>query len=59
MLYMSHDTTPWTGAVSGFALIIAGLALWPAFAQPAAGDADHQDSGTAGRASEVEHVAPS
>jgi hypothetical protein len=59
MLYSPSDTTPWTGAVTGFALIIAGIALWPAFAQPAAGDEDHQDSGMAGPASEVEHVAPS
>jgi hypothetical protein len=58
MFYTSYDTTPWTGAVTGFALIIAGIALWPAFAQPATSDEDHQDSGMAGPASEVEHVAP-
>ena len=59
MLYPSDDTPPWTGAVTGLALIVAGFALWPAFARPAAGDEDLPVSSMAGPAGELEHVAPS
>ena len=28
--YMSHDSTPWAGAVTGVLLVAAGCAVWPA-----------------------------
>lgn len=32
--YMSHDSTPWTGAVTGVLLVTAGFAVWPATSAP-------------------------
>ncbi|MBD3925053.1 hypothetical protein IEZ26_10510 [Nocardioides cavernae] len=32
--YMSHDSTPWTGAVTGALLVAAGCAVWPATSGP-------------------------
>jgi len=32
--YMSHDSTPWTGAVTGALLVTAGCAVWPATSGP-------------------------
>ena len=32
--YMSHDSTPWTGAVTGVLLVTAGCAVWPATSGP-------------------------
>jgi hypothetical protein len=32
--YMSHDSTPWTGAWTGAFLIAAGIAAWPATRAP-------------------------
>jgi hypothetical protein len=32
--YMSHDSTPWTGAVTGVLLVTAGFAVWPATSGP-------------------------
>jgi hypothetical protein len=32
--YLSHDSTPWTGAVTGALLVTAGCAVWPATSGP-------------------------
>ncbi len=32
--YLSHDSTPWTGAVTGVLLVAAGCAVWPATPGP-------------------------
>ena len=31
--YMSHDSTPWTGAVTGALLVAAACVVWPATAR--------------------------
>ena len=32
--YMSHDSTPWAGAVTGVLLVAAGCSVWPATSGP-------------------------
>jgi len=51
--YMSHDTTPWSGAAAGIALLVAGLAAWPATGGALARH-QHGEVGVAGTALELD-----